>query len=103
MNAKPRLPPYTFTIDDKVLVLIDLKHGVSITNGVEAVLRDLHWHMQGLNGYRIIYRDTNDDWEGIAHCGAVFLGFVPLRERSRQAAIDRARAIPAADWPIRTE
>jgi hypothetical protein len=93
----PRLPPYTFSIEGKVLALVDLKHGVSITNGVEAVLKDLHFHMQGLRGFRIIYRDTADIWDGIAHRGDAFLSFVPLHERSKEAAIAKAMAI--TDWP----
>lgn len=97
MKSPPRLPPYTFAIEGKVLALIDLKHGVSITNGIEAVLNDLHWHMNGLKGYRIIYRDTNEQWDGIAHRDAVFLSFVPLNTRSREVAINLARQM--ADWP----
>lgn len=93
----PRLPPYTFAIEDKVIAVVDLKHGLSVTNGVREVLKDLHWHMQGLNGYRIIYRDTMDFWDGIAHRGSSFLGFVILRETSRQRAIQRALEMP--DWP----
>lgn len=95
----PRLPAYTFAIEDKIIAVVDLKHGLSVTNGVEAVLRDLHFHMQGLNGYRIIYRDTNDQWDGIAHRGAVFLSFVPLNTRSREVAINLARQKPDDEWP----
>lgn len=99
MSMPPRLPPYTFAIEDKVIAVIDLKHGVSVTNGVEAVLKDLHWHMGGLNGFRIIYRDTNDQWDGIAHRGMIFLGFVPLNTRSREVAINLARQKSADEWP----
>jgi hypothetical protein len=99
VSQPPRLPPYTFAIEGKVLALIDLKHGISITNGVEAVLKDLHFHMQGLNGYRIIYRDTSDQWDGIAHRGMIFLSFVSIAEKSRERAIARALEIPADEWP----
>lgn len=102
MSDGGKLPLYTLTIDGDVLCCVDLDRGRSITNGVEMVIADLAQGMQPFDRYRIIYRDTDDMWDGIAHAGVRFLGFVPLRTKDRSRAIALARAgidCTGRDWP----
>jgi hypothetical protein len=97
------LPLYTLTIEGNVLCCVDIKRGISITNGAEAVVADLAAHITAdFDQYRIIYRDTTDTWDGIAHAGPRFVGFVPLHTKDRAKAIALARAgidRHGRDWP----
>lgn len=110
MSGRPgdQLPLYTLAIESDVLCCVDTKRGRSITNGVEMVIADLAINLgaapphHGFERYRIIYRDTDDMWDGIAHAGLRFLGFVPLRTKDRSRAIALARAgidCNGRDWP----
>jgi hypothetical protein len=75
-----------------VICLVDLGTGLSITNGVEVVIAELHkWFGDDLDAYRVIYRDTMANWDGIAHRGGRFVHFIPLG-----GLTDRNRAIEAA-------
>jgi hypothetical protein len=98
-----RLPLYTLTVEREVLCCVDIKRGLSITNGAEAVVADLAANFpDNFDGYRIIYCDTEDIWDGIGHRGAVFTRFVHLQTKDRQRAIALARAGIDAngnDWP----
>jgi hypothetical protein len=94
---------YHLFFEQDVIVLIDIGTGQSITNGIETVLTDLAETIENLGQYRIIYRDTMQIYDGIAHNGSRFVGFVPLRTRDRTNAIEMARAgINAAGnpWPL---
>ena len=96
MNALFRL-----AIEGQILILVDVGKGKakSITNDVEWVLSELHLMLgDDLDGMRIIYRDTMQRWDGIAHRGAAFLGFVHLNEPSRPRAV--LRALEHRDWPV---
>lgn len=105
MSGRPgdQLPLYMLTIESDVLCCVDTKHGRSITNGVEMVIADLALGMESsFDKFRIIYRDSDDMWDGIAHAGLRFLGFVPLRTKDRSRAISLARAgidCNGRDWP----
>lgn len=98
-----RLPLYTLTIDGAVLCCVDIKRGRSITNGAEEVIADLAAHFpDSFDGYRVIYRDTEGTWDGIAHRGPAFLRFVALRTADRARAIAMARIgidCNGLDWP----
>ena len=52
--------------------------------------------------YRIIYRDTYDDYDGLAQRDGRFVTYVPLRTKDRFKAIALARAgidTAGRDWP----
>lgn len=79
---------YHLEVDGKVLVLTDIKAGRSITNSAEWVVRDLAaMFPDDFDDYRIVYRDTMDRYDGLAHRGAEFIGFVPIQTRYRHVAV----------------
>lgn len=97
------LPPYTMNIEDNVICLTDLKRGLTITNGAELVVQDLAKLLgPDLIRHRIVYRDTTDTYDGIAHRHGRFLNFVPLRTKDRSRALALAKAgidRVGRDWP----
>lgn len=90
---------YHLSIEGDIVVLVDVGGSRrSITNDAEAVVADVALMMgDDLTGKRIIYRDTMQRWDGLAHRGDRFIGFVSLNETDRGRAIEAARAHP--NWP----
>jgi hypothetical protein len=81
---------FTTQIEGDVVILTDLTTGTSITNSAEGVVAEVAlWMSETL--YRIVYRDTLGGYDGLAHRGDQFLGFVPLNTRDRNRAIDLAK------------
>jgi hypothetical protein len=76
---------------DGVIILLDHGTGLSITNGAELVIAELAlWLGDDLARYRVIYRDTMQTWDGLAHQHGRFTRYVPLQTNDRRAAIDFA-------------
>lgn len=99
-----RLPAFTMTVDGDVICCVDLKRGLSITNGVEEMVDDIAkmFAPERFVVMRIIYRDTEDMWDGIATRKGKFYEFVPLRTTDHMRALALARAgidLHGRDWP----
>lgn len=76
---------------DDVVVLIDRNEGDrSVTNDAEAVVRQIR-EVLDLTARRIVYRDTEGKWDGIAVANGEFHHFVPLRADDRETAVYLAR------------
>lgn len=82
---------YTLSIEGNVIALVDLGTGVSVTNTTAEVIAELALMIPNLNGYRVIYRDAMQNWDGLAQRDGRFIGFVPLATTDRQTAVDLAR------------
>ena len=102
MNYTPNKEPtlseteadFTYSIRGNVISIVDLDQGNrSVTNDVESVLRKIeHFHQAPIVGFRIMYRDSEGIWDGIAWDGQ-HARFFPLREteegRARTKLLDR--------------
>jgi hypothetical protein len=64
--------------DKKIVYIIDTGGGMSVTNAAESVVGELN---KSYPEYRVIYRDTNGDWDELAHKNGEFTGFVFLNGR----------------------
>ncbi len=91
-----RGPDPTTRDPERLFVLIYDDGGpfhVSVTNAVEAVVRDVY-ASQRLDEYqvrpRLIYRDSDGQWDGIAVRNGEFVGFVGLGAREPEDAIYKA-------------
>ena len=64
---------------DKIIYITDECNGsqLSVTNDAERVCEELN---KSHPGFRIIYKDTNGDWDEIVHVDGVFQGFRPVVE-----------------------
>ena len=82
---------FNMQIDGGVVILIDLTTGVSVTNAADEVVKEVVFVMGTDSGFRIIYRDTMGGFDGLAHRGERFIGFVPLNTHDRNVAVDLAR------------
>jgi hypothetical protein len=74
------MPRSIFTItkvtEDKVF-LIDGDVGMSVTNDAEQVVE----YVNNLHpGKRIVYRDTDNNWDELEHNNGVFIGFKTYEE-----------------------
>lgn len=89
---------FHLTFERGVIVLGDLGTGRSITNSADAIIAELAASLgDEIDNWRIIYRDTMMVWDGLAHRGGTFLGFVPLRRVEQAEAVIAALTYP--DWP----
>jgi hypothetical protein len=59
---------FTYSISDNVISIVDLNLGNrSVTNDIERVLRKIERYHQGsIVGFKIMYRDSEGVWDGIA-------------------------------------
>jgi hypothetical protein len=89
---------YTMQVDGSIIALFGRDGGVSITNAADQVVAELHDALGDLSGKRIIYRDTDGRWDGLAHRGAKFLGFVLIGGDDRARATEIARCY--LQWPV---
>jgi hypothetical protein len=81
---------------DDLLLITDLDQGRSVTNDAENVIADLA-RTYDLTARRVIYRDTMGVWDGLAVNRGKFTGFVAIDARTRDDAVQRARAM--TKWP----
>ena len=64
---------FTVVYENKEAVfIVDDNHGLSITNDAEAVCRKL---LTSKGNKRIIYRDTDGQWDELWHNSFIFTGF----------------------------
>lgn len=62
---------------NEIVWLVDRDSGMSVTNDAEAVVAEVHALCPGR---RIIYRDTDGNWDELVHKDGVFVGFKPARD-----------------------
>lgn len=59
----------------KAVLIEDLNGRLSVTNDAEAVVAELL--AGGYQDFRIIYKDSQGDWDELLHDGTQFTGFGP--------------------------
>jgi len=75
-----RTASYTIVLEnDEYVFLVDNDHGISVTNDAEGVCRKLLSGLSTKRKKRIIYKDTMQRWDEIAHTGFSFSHFQSLR------------------------
>lgn len=90
---------YTIEIDQALILITDTGGSLSVTNDAEAVIADLlQAHPLEAKVLRIIYRDSDGRWDGMAVADGVFAGFVSIGATSRDSAIDKALSME--EWSI---
>jgi len=77
MNWTKPKSNYDYTVnDDGSVHIVDLLGGMSVTNDAEAVLMEIHHHID-LTGRDVTYRDTEGQVDRLLHEKGVFKGFAP--------------------------
>ena len=61
----------------EIVWILDEDGPLSVTNDAERVVAEL---FKTYGDRRIIYRDTDGNWDELQHRGSVFTGFAPARE-----------------------
>ncbi len=58
---------FTYSITPDTISITDTNLGkVSVTNDIEAVLRNIeYWHQGSIAAFKIMYRDENGVWDGV--------------------------------------
>jgi hypothetical protein len=76
---------FTYSILGNVLSIVDLNLGNrSVTNDIENVLRKIeHYHQGSIVHFKIMYRDSEQIWDGIDWDGE-HASFFALREKRRR-------------------
>lgn len=77
--------------EDGVLVVTDLGGDRSVTNDAEAVVKHLASRYD-LGQKRIVYRDSEGRWDGLAVQNGEFAGFVMIGGRCTEDAVRCAQA-----------
>lgn len=77
MNTRAQ---FTFFVRNEAVLLTDLDGPVSITNDAEAVVA---YCLDKAPGRRVLYRDTDGQWDELKHDGTQFVGFAPLSADDR--------------------
>lgn len=62
----------------RVIFIVDEDGPLSVTNDAEGVVAELH---EALPGFRVVYRDTEGDWDELVHDAGVFTGYRPTPNR----------------------
>ena len=91
-------PSYKYIIKRDVIVLTEFAPQFSsITNAAEVIIRDLAERgvLDPIKPRRIVYLDQLGQWDGLAVRDGKFAGFVMLRARSEENAI---QAAIHSDW-----
>ena len=84
---------YQWWIKDSVLLIEDLNGGKSVTNDMAKILLDLDFLLGSLEDRRIIYKDSEGIWDGVAHDGKFLKGFYPIGATNSDAALQQLRGI----------
>jgi hypothetical protein len=85
---------FTYAILGNIISIVDLNLGNrSVTNDIENVLRKIeHYHQGSITGSKIMYRDSEGIWDGVAWDGE-HASFFALREieegRARNKLLNR--------------
>ena len=71
---------YHHTAFSGFVVIVDGDGPKSVTNDAERVVREMYaFHSPSLgHKFRILYRDTQGDWDELVHKRGVFVNFAPL-------------------------
>ena len=77
----PRADYIVDHVTEEIVFLIDEDGPLSITNDAEAVCA---FENKRYPGRRIVYRDTQGQWDELTHENGVFTGFAPYRENSER-------------------
>lgn len=67
--------------EQRIVWIVDYDDSRSVTNDAEAVVAALQPEYPG---FRVIYRDTDGNWDELKHDGGRFIGFAPARELAPQ-------------------
>lgn len=77
----PPFPRAEFSVDhytDDIVFIVDENKGkMSITNDAEAITKYVAHHF---NNKRIVYRDTEGQWDELVHNKGVFQSFAPYKD-----------------------
>lgn len=65
----------------KMVFIVDNDVGVTITNDAENVVKDV---LAKYPNHRIIYRDTDSNWDELLHWNGAFTGFSPYQKSQRK-------------------
>lgn len=76
---------YSYTIEDDIVCIVDSDEGLSVTNGIEQVLDELHIARVDLT-LPVIYRDTMGIWDQIIVKKGGFHSFRSIGERDKEKA-----------------
>ena len=83
---------YLYQIESGVLVIIDLDRPgkISVTNSIKSILLEIKSELGTLPG-KIIYRDSQGDFDGIEHKEGIFKRFYPIRETDLNKALEKVK------------
>lgn len=92
---------FTFIIDEetRIIAIEDLNKGnISVTNDMENILNEIL--VQGLNkdknfsldNYTIVYKDSNNVWDGVNIKNNKFFGFFPISALSYEEAVKQVNS-----------
>jgi hypothetical protein len=83
---------YSAELESGVLRITDLNiGGMSVTNDIERVIREMRSAGIDVDGTPIIYRDSDGRWDGVRTKGGEFYWFDPIGTTSEAEAADIAR------------
>lgn len=83
---------YRFDRIDHVLIVIDNDRGRSVTTDAAQVVDDLARSGNLQPTDRLIYRDTQGEWDELIHRDNRFVGFAPVRVQTLGEALQRLGA-----------
>ena len=83
---------YLYQIESGVLVIIDLDRPgkISVTNNIKRILMDIKSEIGTLPD-KIIYRDSQGEFDGIEHKEGIFKRFYPVRETDLHTALEKVK------------
>ena len=81
-------------VDDDLIAVTDLRGAKTIAKDIEVVVRRIG-EFTDIGKRQIIYRRASGQWDGVLVINSEFRKFIALGARSRDAAIDDARALIA--------
>jgi hypothetical protein len=74
-----RIEPDYARIHKGTVFIVDNDDGMSITNDAENVVKDV---LAKYPNHRIIYRDTDGNWDELMYSQGEFSGFKPFQKRT---------------------
>ena len=81
---------YSARLEGELILVLDLYSDadptMSVTNDAETVVREC---VADHGNYRIVYRDTEGQWDELVHVDGTFRSFAPIDEGTRRE-IERA-------------
>lgn len=83
--------------EDRIIIIIDFDQEVSVSSDIENVLADIAQaeHLASLSGYRVVYRDPMQRWDGVQLDPAGrFRSFYSIGATDEGQAVARERKRP---------